>query len=394
MINCGGGGGGDDDTSGDLSFLGVSDAKNLYIKPGMQSSAVSAVDKFKNSGNSGNKLMKVTEAGTITEVSLLDSNHSKNVGTLNPVYLQDINNNFFIIVFDGSDLIPYLCRKTDGAVFKMPNLMSLYSSHFYNDKLFKKDNNNIYYMSADGIIRVSLDDMTGTYVSPSTDNVVEFEVDSSGNIAYFAGTTHRLKTIYGSLSNFPSDARFWKSTDGNLYIQIYDGGHLIKKVSVSGEGVVTYDLYGGDMGTNIITADSYQVDLGNYTYIIHKGTGTIWEVYNTLSTPRTVSLVGLTISSITGVIATDNYYYIAGTDSSYNSFLAKITPGTDDYVKLISNGYEIYTMTADESDGVTFNALRLSDGKKIIGKIPINGGAITVLDEESDTRVIYLERIR
>ena len=57
------------------------------------------------------------------------------------------------------------------------------------------------------------------------------------------------------------------------------------------------------------------------------------------------------------------------------------------------NNYEVYTFTASETDGITFNALRMSDGKKIIGKVGINGGAVTVIDEESDAQISYLERI-
>lgn len=35
----------------------------------------------------------------------------------------------------------------------------------------------------------------------------------------------------------------------------------------------------------------------------------------------------------------------------------------------------------------------MSDGKKVIGKVGINGGAVTILDEESNAKISYLERI-
>ena len=53
----------------------------------------------------------------------------------------------------------------------------------------------------------------------------------------------------------------------------------------------------------------------------------------------------------------------------------------------------VFSFTASETDGITFNALRMSDGKKIIGKVGIDGGDVTIIDEESDVEITYLERI-
>lgn len=35
----------------------------------------------------------------------------------------------------------------------------------------------------------------------------------------------------------------------------------------------------------------------------------------------------------------------------------------------------------------------MSDGKKIIGKVGIDGGDVTIIDEESDVEITYLQRI-
>ena len=74
-----------------------------------------------------------------------------------------------------------------------------------------------------------------------------------------------------------------------------------------------------------------------------------------------------------------------------NDWSDKVAQGKVGY--LSNNDYEVYTFTASETDGITFNALRMSDGKKIIGKVGINGGAVTVIDEESNMQINYLERI-
>lgn len=84
----------------------------------------------------------------------------------------------------------------------------------------------------------------------------------------------------------------------------------------------------------------------------------------------------------------------AGVDSHGNNFLVQVNPINDSYEHLLPQGvYDVYSFTASETDGITFNALRMSDGKKIIGKVGIDGGDVTIIDEESDVEITYLERI-
>lgn len=128
-------------------------------------------------------------------------------------------------------------------------------------------------------------------------------------------------------------------------------------------------------------------------YII-SSSGEICEVYNQSGNPRKVSLAGLEIKTVLDVVSSEHYYYIAGSDKNNNTFLVKINPVDDSYKHLLPlNDYDVYAFTASESDGVIFNALRMSDGKKVIGKVGINGGKITMIDEESNVQVTYLERI-
>lgn len=120
----------------------------------------------------------------------------------------------------------------------------------------------------------------------------------------------------------------------------------------------------------------------------------IFEVYNESNNPRVVSLKNFEFNTISSVISTENFYYIAGTDSKNNTFLIKVDPTTDEYTNLLlQNDYYVFSFTASETDGIVFNALRLNDGKKIIGKVGINGGDVTIIDEESDVEISYLERI-
>lgn len=411
FASCGGGGGSGDSGNGDsadkLSFLNVTDAKNMYIKPGSSSAGVSNINRImKASGNSQSKLMKITESGIVAEIQMLDSSHKtldvSDDATMTPISIDVINDDCFVVCFGPTSMDinhAYLCKKSDGSVYKLTYVPGYYWGDFKNSKRFKVDNvNNFYYIAYDDahkriIVKINLSNMTSTIVSPSVDDCSEcFEVDNAGIIAYSGDlasdmmtSVKRIRTTSGMLSNCPGV--FCRLADGNIYCSIEN---KLKKITVAADDTVSYDLYGDDVGGWYMTG--YKLDLAGYTYVITNNS--IVELYNPLSTPRTVSLAGLTISAVTDCVSTDNYYFIAGRDSSANNFLARVEPGTDDYIKLISNGYDIYSMCVDETDGVTFNALRMSDGKNIIGKIPISGGSITILDEESDVKVTSLVRIR
>jgi hypothetical protein len=59
------------------------------------------------------------------------------------------------------------------------------------------------------------------------------------------------------------------------------------------------------------------------------------------------------------------------------------TPGT----------YDFYKFSVSPADVIHFNALRMSDGVKVIGQIDA-AGVLTIVDEEMNNEVTVLERIR
>ena len=93
------------------------------------------------------------------------------------------------------------------------------------------------------------------------------------------------------------------------------------------------------------------------------------------------------LKSVSDCKSNGNYLYIAGMDSTNNTMLFKYdytlkddttTRGKTQLLPL--NDYDVYSFTVSENDGITFNALRLSDGKKIIGRVGLNGGDVSVID--------------
>ncbi len=353
-----------------------------------------------------------------------------------PCAIQPVNDEYVFVGFGyGGDSISnsYLVRKTDGAVFSLANAGNPdeISISYKNEKLLKTDkNNNLYFLTYDyssgssiqKVVKVNLsgiDSLSATTVSASTDNVNIFDVDWNGNVIYngylasgSSNRVNRLKKANGGLVNLSENWAYWIGLDGNIYYESddykgdeYDSetdsytyyGYSINKITVDSSYNVSDDVYGYlGQNANFFQSGSYKLELQNEILIIDASSNDskIYEVYNETGTPRVVSLGSLSMKSVTDVTSTENYYYIAGTDTSNNTFLVKIDPTDDSYTNLLpQNDYDVYSFTASETDGIIFNALRLSDGKKVIGKVGINGGDVTMIDEESDVQISYLERI-
>lgn len=414
-------------TSPVLKYLDLSNAKSLYISGGSGTSANKADGISASvSGQEHKKIFKITDSGYVEEVKYLNGEKKEIAITNQPVAIFTVNNDYIFVGFGYSATsisTGYLVRKSDGAVFDMKNagVPCMSSNDWKNAPVFHTDKkNNMYYRNYDysngnssqKIIRVDLsgvDSLVGETVSPSTDNVEVFDVDKDGNIIYSGysalDTSQRIKRIRkanGGLKNVDNlyDYNYWVGLDGCIYYFYYQSGvwtsdYPIKKVTIDADYNVSESNYGFLSNRNIDRYRSYKIEIKNRIIIVTTNSnGNIFEVYNQSASPRSFSYAGLTLKSVTAVNSTENFYYIAGMDYSNNTILIKVNPEDDSWTNLLpDNNYEVYTFTASETDGITFNALRMSDGKKIIGKVGINGGAVTVIDEESNAQISYLERI-
>jgi hypothetical protein len=125
------------------------------------------------------------------------------------------------------------------------------------------------------------------------------------------------------------------------------------------------------------------IALNNYSWFI--------ELENPSNTPRDISITE--IDNIRHVVNSENYYYLSGNNASNQPVLLRINPQTDQVTTLLSpNKYDIYSMTVDNNDKVTFNALRMSDGVKVFGEVSSPDGE-TILDETLNAQVVSLERV-
>ena len=404
-----------------LKYLDLSNAKSLYISGGSGTSANKADGiSASASGPDHKKIFKITDAGYVEEVKYLNGEKKEISILYEPCAIDKINDDYIFIGF-GNNLLNissgYLVRKSDGAAFDMKNAgMPRDRMSGKNANIFSKDKKkSIYYLSIRNskshpsgiiteLIKINLENidlLSSQVVSASTDYVTGFDVDANGNLIYTCNLISdnmqyftRIRKNNGGIKNITDRAgAYWIGLDGYIYYygNYQNEGIPLKKISIDNEYNISETVY-GFLPSSI---SGYKLELKNRIIMIDSGGScSICEVYNPSANPRNISLTGLTLKSVTAVNSTENFYYIAGTDNSSNTILIKVNPEDDSWTNLLpDNNYEVYTFTASETDGITFNALRMSDGKKIIGKVGINGGAVTVIDEESNAQISYLERI-
>ena len=388
-----------------LAKMNISDASYLFIAPG-----------------SANRLFKVTDEGYILEVTYEDENNETMTTMNEPSAIYNLNDIYVIIVFDDSD--GYLVRKNDGAVFSLKNAGIPYEqiNYYKNGKtIFMDSNSNIYYLTMlqesgySGavnceLIKLNTENMgsiTKTTYSPSEEHVIGFIVDNNGNAAYYgrqkteisgSRSIFRIKLGNGGLYNLPQHTdNFWLGLNGTIYFLNDQFSNKIQKVSIDSSYNVKLIDYGrGYDFYNYATFTSYILTLKDRIITVDTSNNKIYEVYNPTNTPREIILGSSPISTIKCAVASDNFYYLSGNDASDNPVLIKVNATDDTYTSLYTAGiYDIYTMAVSTSDKLLFNALRMSDGVKVIGEIDasVDPAILTILDEVSNTVMVVLERI-
>ena len=97
------------------------------------------------------------------------------------------------------------------------------------------------------------------------------------------------------------------------------------------------------------------------------------------------------LSKISTARSSSNYVYISGTDnSSSNSVLVKFNPSDNSSSQMYTKGtYDIYNFNVTSDDTITFSALRMNDGKKVLGKILANG-TLSITDESINKEITIL----
>ena len=387
-----------------ISKLDITDAESLYLVPEAEAEA----------RGTGNVMFKITKEGAVVEVSYTSNSGIKaSAKSLKPDAIYHANDEYMIVVFRYS--IACLVSKKTGAVYSLENVGAPcdYQLMFVNSSPVLSDGkNNIYFRTSkynpdnpdkyEELYRIDVTNPEKVTAKPLTapndKEVFSFAVDAAGNVVYsYYGNNSggaRLALAGGGFANCDNTS-YWTAPDGNLYYQgdqVYDEttgeyGCPIYRLDIEGQKV-TETEYGR---FNVyIGSDSYYLTSGDRAYILNSY-GELIEVYNPEGKPHLVEGVPA-LTNIQAVTQSEEELFIAGKNDK-KSCVIRVNPMTGAWSDLYTPGdYEVYNMVY-AGGRLTVNALRMNDGAIIMGELD-EAGKMNVLDEKSNSKVLYLTRIK
>jgi len=412
----------DKDKDKTLTKINISDAASLFLAP--SSGGTKSLTK---SETKEIRLFKITEDGDIVEVDFLDNGGNKiEQRTMMPQMIWRISNSdYFMARFSYKN---YLVRKSDGAVFLINVDVLTYDDSprraggFRNGDLIVQDaNKNLYCMtgginnSAERVYKFDVSNpnsITSEPRTPDTENAFHFTVSANGDIFYCQvlltgawGSSPRVRKSNGGLWNVPNvsnQINSWTGLDGKIRFlgetTVWNqetGGYnpILKTLNIDNESVEEKIL---DDVRHIGSSswENHILRFNNRIVLLSNAGGNVYilEIENATSTPRSIPSPPMRDFKI--AVSSNNNIYLSGTNDAAQPVLFKIDVNTGTATSLFAAGaYDIFAMTVSPNDELTFNALRMSDGRKIIGKIT-SSGQVQVLDESLDSEVVVLERIQ
>ena len=403
-------------TTSSLQNIEITDAESLFIVPG--SSSTRSVSRSSYASSTTNTLFKITETGAVEEVEYKDADNNTYTVTSQLISIDNVDENYVVFSFGSDTANPtkcYLTNKSTGSVYllgdadsqldskcplpqlnsKEKTILSDNNSNFYYHYYGPSTGNSFYYLR-----QVNYTDPTNIVATQyiiDSESVESFIVDSNGNVAYTAYTTagfantevNRIRKNNGGYYNLPG-TEYWIGLDGNFYVDSSDGGEEVKKVSIDSDYNVSTTSY--DNTSVRISNQDYKLKLLNKMIIV--GTGNQQFPFSIDNGSEIYSL-DLPLSKISIARSSSNYVYISGTDnSSSDSVLVKFNPSDNSFSQMYTKGtYDIYNFNVTSDDNINFSALRMNDGKKVLGKI-LENGTLSITDETINKQITILERIR
>lgn len=397
----------------ELANLDISDAAALFVT------------KVEETAEGAARLFKLTVNGVVARVEAITES-GRSLDDLEPQSVMVLNDDYVIMIYRflrGHDVPAVLVRRSDGAVFSLDEVGVPVARPDFNEgddpymELVEPQSDaegTVYFIVAPSfdngtephsVYALDLSDpenLVATRITPETDSVLGFLVTPEGHVAYNYGdgSSNRIRTAGGGIYNLP-DAGWmplWRNGDGEISFQ--DTGSLdpsqIYTAHIDSGGNVTVDSVSAANFTNrwFQSISTYLLRLADRAYLVDTQNGHIAEVENPTDSPRGVDLAE--IETIDVAAASDDYYYLAGADASNNPLLLRVNPLTDEVTTLLpSDGisYEVIDMVVSSEGEITMNALRFSDGVKVIGRIDA-AGTLFILDEALNSSVTSLERLQ
>ena len=400
-------------------ILDLNGASTLYIGKSSQSSS-----RDISSSSSQNKIFKVTEDGYSQEViyyyetdvyddkgNLVEKKKEKVTEVMVPEKLIKLNENYLIVSFGNTN--NYLVDTKTGYcfnyTFNTPNIDSRIN-YFTGEPIQFDSEGNIYYIVDNKIMKISISDPQSVsieQISPSIERISSsWGVDLIGNCAYkgsdeLENGVVRFKKASGGYVNLPGDTNrrihFWQGLDGNIYYyNDANPGTGIKKIDKTSYEIIDVPYSEGSYISGACGFSALlKVKNKNRIILVEDGSAYPFfhEVYNpdtNIVTTKKASDIGL--NKIKFAVSSDDFYYFVGSDENNNCKVVKVDPVTYQYEYLLSDGeYDVYNLTVSKNS-IVFNALRMSDGAIVMGRIN-NNGNIKILDDKLENMVTVLERI-
>lgn len=401
------------DNSGDegnqkLGFIDIKDAAYLYIDS----------PNAKSKSGEGNTLLKITEDGTVKEVTYRDGEGNEYTNTAKPTNIINVSDNYVIIVFDYEN---YLVRKSDGSVYLLPIQEKEGYSYIYS-AITMDSKENMYFIVYNNqrgqktIVKVNVSDpknLTYEKLTPTHHNPENFIIDKDDNLFYSEKTmpigysdsrdVYVLSkgAVYKTVS-YP----YWKGIDGYGYIYVdnfinapefeYDPskepGRYVYKVIVTKTGL-TYELFLFDNGDYWNAFNGRKYYIGNKLYLIefryeYKAQCKVFDITNKEDLSSTIYSCP---ESFSPDYIDSKYVYSTPKDGDFYRF----NPVNGDLKKLYihNNDYEIYGDIKVNNGIITFTAFQLSRNKNFM--IEINGfdGGMKTTELQSVNKCVILEKI-
>ena len=366
-----------------ISKLDITDAESLYLAP--------------EARGTGNVMFKITKEGAVVEVSYTSNSGIKaSAKSLKPNAIYHANDEYMVVVFWYGNGMACLVSKTTGAVYSLENvgMPDDYKLMFVNSSPVLSDGkNNIYFKTSAELYRIDVSNPEKVFaqplMAPNDKGATSFAVDAAGNVIYSCSGV-RLAFAGGGYKNLNTDS-YWTAPDGKLYCGgglVYDEtageyGYPIYRLDIEGQKVTETEYWDFQISTD----NNYYLTSGGRAYILDVG-GRVIEVYNPEGKPNVTTLDYKLTGSAVDVSEDGGLVYVTG---QCEVVCIDLNAKTWRYLYQ-SDEYEIYEATYS-GQGVTVNAMRFRDGRIIMGKID-REGKMEVLDETSNSKVLYLTRIK
>lgn len=392
-----------------ISKLDITDAESLYLAPEAEARGT------------GNVMFKITKEGAVVEVSYTSNSGIKaSAKSLKPDAIYHANDEYMIVVFDYR--FACLVSKTTGAVYSLDNVgypepKDPYGNGYMfvnSSPVLSDGKNNIYFKTyfydPDNphknyeLYRIDVTNPAKVFAQPLTApndiQIYAFAVDAAGNVVYhYSGNNSggvRLALAGGGFA-FSENIQYtvWTAPDGKLYYYVYEGiydditgefVHPIYRLDIEGQKV-TETEYGKVKNDYGIDNNSYYLMTDKRAYLLN-AYGILLEVYNPEDNPNVTTFDYKLTGNAVDVSEDGGVVYVTG---QREVVCIDLNAKTWRYLYQ-SDEYEIYEATYS-GQGVTVNALRFHDGRIIMGEID-KTGKMEVLDEKSNSKVLYLTRIK